>query len=247
MKVSMIIKISLLVAVIVLVSLYMLRLKRLFANSAVLSATSNTFSRDYYVGSPGNTALTYLALGDSITQGTGTQRIEDGYVYQVAKALADKNHYVHVLNLAVSGAKTEDVIKKQLPKIGDLQADYITMTIGTNDATHFVNLKEYEANWREILASLEGQPKATIMVANAVDTSTLPSLPPIYAQAVGQRAMRQNEIVERVLKQSKLKIIDLYGEGKLRSGVNPAYYASDLFHPAEAGYAKWSKLFLDQL
>lgn len=235
----------LLLLVLVLAGVYYLRVKRLYTNSRGLFAISDQFPRDYYVGVPSSPPLSYLALGDSITQGSGVQKNESTYVYNFAQTLASQGYYVHVQNLGRSGAKTQDMIDKQLPELAKIKAGYITVTIGTNDAIHLVKFGQYEQNLNQIITALDAQTSATILLANSIDASQFPSLPVVYAQLAGYRSHKQNEILNKVLKQqqSKIKVIDLYGTGKLRTKENPAYYASDLFHPAEAGYAKWIKLF----
>ena len=229
--------------------LYGLRIKRLLANTHTLVVTSETFKRDYYVGSATDAPLSYIALGDSVTQGSGCQSLEETYVYQVAQALAAKGRYVHVQNFAKSGAKVSDLLHKQLPLDGKLKPDYITITIGTNDATHFTDPAAYETTVDQIVDELDSYKSTTILLANSINAGNFPALPPIYAQLAGRRAADQNKTLVKILKQkrSAIKTVDLYTTGKLDAKINSAYYASDLFHPAKAGYERWSKLFIEQL
>lgn len=245
----MTLKLVLILALLVIATLYVLRIIRLYGNSSRLITTSSTFNRDYYLGESNNRPVSFVALGDSVIEGAGVTKIEDTLVYRVADSLVENGYYVHVQNFGQSGAKLQDLMNEQLPKLSSLKPDYIMITVGANDATHFTGLQQYKEDMNKLIDELQQKDPATVLLANSIDVSTAPALPPIYSNLAGQRAKKQNIILDEILKakNSKVKVIDLYEAGKLKLSDNPAFYANDLFHPAVAGYVKWGDLFIQKL
>ncbi len=231
--------------ILLLAIFYSVRSKKLLAQSVKLYTISKSFSRDYYVGSPSNPALTYVVLGDSTAQGTGVARVEDTYPYNFAEALAGQGKYIHVLNFAVFGAKAKDLYQQQLSKLSTISPDYITVTIGANDATHFTHLADYDKTVTSILEQLATFKTTTILFATTSDMAKTPALPPLFSQVIGYRARKQNALLRQAIagQERKITLVDLYTDGKLDTRVNPNFYAPDLFHPAQAGYDRWAQLF----
>ncbi|WP_214847985.1 SGNH/GDSL hydrolase family protein [Exiguobacterium sp. s193] len=78
---------------------------------------------------------TYVALGDSLTRGVGASN-GNSYAALVGQELVKENTVERFQNLAVSGARTEDLLKqlKQKEVLRSLrQAKVISVTIGGND------------------------------------------------------------------------------------------------------------------
>src|SRR4051812_26414700 len=62
----------------------------------------------------------WVVLGDSMSQGIGATRVERGWVPLVEAALHEDGRAVRVLNLSFSGARTADVLERQLPALEGL-------------------------------------------------------------------------------------------------------------------------------
>jgi lysophospholipase L1-like esterase len=75
----------------------------------------------------------WVALGDSLTLGVGASAPDLGWVGQLAARLTTDGQPYRVVNLAVSGALTHEVIERQLPVLDTLPADLITVMVGSND------------------------------------------------------------------------------------------------------------------
>ena len=58
--------------------------------------------------------ILYVALGDSLTAGVGTNNFQQSYPYLVAEKLANSGSAVTLKDLSVSGAKTSELISYQL-------------------------------------------------------------------------------------------------------------------------------------
>lgn len=173
----------------------------------------------------------WVVLGDSTAQGIGAPSWDEGYVGQLRRSLdAGSAHPWRVLNLSKSGARTSDVLHRQLPALEalDAPADLVTCAIGANDIVRRIPARTIEANLRAIMARL---PKRSII-------ATLPQgLGPERTQAV-------NRVVRAEAPAAGLVVADLWA----RTG--PPWhgkYAEDRFHPGALGYADWAAAFADVL
>jgi lysophospholipase L1-like esterase len=171
----------------------------------------------------------WVVLGDSTAQGIGAPSWEEGYVGQLRRALDDgSEHPWRVVNLSKSGARTDDVLERQLPALEAMVArpDLVTCAIGANDIVR--RAPGLEARVRQIIARL---PERAII-------ATLPQgLGPERTQAV-------NEVIRAEAPAACLVVADVWA----RTG--PPWhgkYAEDRFHPGALGYADWAAAFADVL
>lgn len=216
----------------------------LLNNGRIIGQHSASFARDYYVGESGAQALTYLVLGDSTAAGWGAATLEATYPHQVARAVAARGFRVHLVNVAVGGATAGDVAASQLAAIETIKPDLITLSVGANDATHGSSPDDYRRDFSAILTALETSSARTILVADTPDMFQAPALPLPLSAATARRARAQNAILRELTRGSRVQIVELYEQGKLKE---PELYAADRFHPSAAGYARWARLFIEQL
>lgn len=214
----------------------------LLHRSRLLFDQSRLFPTSYVVGDPARPSKRYLVMGDSTAVGTGASRLETTFPYQCAEQIASGGFCVHVVNIARTGARVADVLRDQAPQIAKQKPDFITISAGANDATHFTSADEYASAWRPLLAALTAS-RARVLIANTPDMTVVPALPPGIAQLVGRRAAEQNRCLGTLTRGAAVTTVDLFHDGKLDPRVDPHYYAADLFHPADHGYAVWSGLF----
>ncbi|QGQ96803.1 lipase [Paenibacillus psychroresistens] len=84
--------------------------------------------------------VTIVALGDSLTKGTGDLSLEGGYAGKAAKKLeVILKKPVHVINQAINGWRADNLLNSlEEPNIQNLikSADIIMLTIGGNDLNH---------------------------------------------------------------------------------------------------------------
>jgi lysophospholipase L1-like esterase len=171
----------------------------------------------------------WVVLGDSTAQGIGAPSWDEGYVGQLRRALDDgSEHPWRVVNLSRSGARTDDVLERQLPALEAMVArpDLVTCAIGANDIVRRV--PGLEARIRQIIARL---PERAII-------ATLP-------QGLGpERTQALNEVIRAEAPGAGLVVADVWA----RTG--PPWhgkYAEDRFHPGALGYADWAAAFADVL
>ena len=82
--------------------------------------------------------FSYVALGDSLTQGVGDTTNQGGFVPLVAQSLTNEEGYqVDVQNFGVAGNTSNQILKrmKEQDEIADAlsKADLMTLTVGGND------------------------------------------------------------------------------------------------------------------
>jgi lysophospholipase L1-like esterase len=163
----------------------------------------------------------WVALGDSLSQGIGASRYDRGWVGQLQTRLRAGGAALRVVNLAVSGARTQDVLDTQLPALADLAARtampaLVTLMIGSNDLISRRHRAGLPQRMDRILRQL---PAGSVV-------TTLPNPTPT-AGAV-------NAVLARVARERGLVVAELRGprttswRGKL---------AADHFHPNDSGYA----------
>jgi lysophospholipase L1-like esterase len=209
-------------------------------NTDALKTVSEQFPPDYWVGPDSGARLVYVALGDSTAAGTGVDRVEETIPYGVALMLAAQHRRVHVLNLAVSGARIADVLLDQLPEALKLKPDVVTICVGANDATHFTPLDKYRRDYDVVLASLQAAKVPLVIAATSPDLHYTPAVKPIFSIFSGNRAAQENAILTDIAARHNVKIVDFYARGELVAG---QLYASDDFHPSALGYARWTALY----
>ena len=170
----------------------------------------------------------WVALGDSLTQGIGASSLETTFVRQVQRRLADAGRPVPVLNLSVSGARIQDVIDRQLPKLSQLAHDpaFVTCTVGSNDLLRSVRLKR---TTKQLGALFDALPKGSIV-------ATVPAAGSLVAKYV-------NRIIEgeAPLREHRIADVASHLSGWRRR------IAGDGFHPNDEGYQAWTAAFSEVL
>ncbi len=234
-----------------------IRSRQLLKIGAKIGARNGNFSRDYFVGDPKNAPLLYVSMGDSTAAGWGASNLQDTLPFFVASDLAARGFRVRVVNLAVGGARFEDVQRLQLPALKRLSPDFITLIVGANDAIHFTPLSGAQRDMRLLILSLQNSGARAVLLANTPDISLAPALPGPVSFAAGRRARELNSLFDRALRETKpnetkpndtqISSVDLFGRGKLNYRRDPQLYAADLFHPSGRGYKVWSGVFAAEI
>lgn len=180
-------------------------------------------------------ALIYVALGDSTAQGIGATSPRRGYVGQLEESLSQKyQRPVHTINLSKSGARLEDCIDEQLPKLATLNPDIVTIEIGANDMQSY----EPERFRKEMAVIIAGLPDGTVI-------SDMPYFGGGRRSASDQAAQDASAIIRELAAERSLEVAALYNQTKVNNHLNT--YAPDFFHPSSYGYKNWHNAFWDVL
>lgn len=163
----------------------------------------------------------WIALGDSSAQGIGASAFDRGYVGQLRRVLGPD---WRVVNVSRSGARTLDVLARQLPALERLgvQPDLVTVTVGVND----LRLSRRHGLPDQLRDLVERLPAAAIV-------GTIPGRP--------ERVRPLNELIRAHAHERGLRVAET------ATAIRPPWHgklAADSFHPNDRGYAAWSRAFV---
>ncbi len=172
----------------------------------------------------------YVALGDSAAQGLGASKPQHGYVGLIADSIQRQTgRTVRVINLSVTGAKLEDALRLQAPKLADYTPDLVTVEIGANNMGTF-NKADFSVKYNKFLGTL---PPGRSVVSDMPYFGTRPQY--------NDNAQGANAIIHGQAKAYAIPVANLYGS--LQDRQTPFIYASDFFHPNDRGYRIWYDAF----
>ncbi len=178
----------------------------------------------------------WVVLGDSTAQGLGASGPLGGYVGQVLAELRQRSGQPwRVLNLSVSGSLTRDVIRAQLPRL-PAHADLVTCGIGVNDILYTAPGKLF-GDLRTLIASV---PDRTVLLDLPVPGGCWGLL----GRASVPYVSRINRTIHQAAAARGLPVAEISAH------FTPPWtgkFASDYFHPSQAGYRDWSRALLAAL
>ncbi len=194
----------------------------------------------------GDGSVKYVALGDSLSAGVGSQNVNDTFVYRYAKNLSEKYQNVSVLNLAQPGGTTVEVINNQISQTIKFKPDYVTLLIGINDLHNKRTLGDFQKKYGFILDELLTKTDAQITVINIPYLGTSKIVYPPFNLLLDLRTKQFNNIISTVVntkeQAGRIRYVDLYKNTYLISKQDLKYYSSDQFHPSGDGYILWGQI-----
>ena len=182
--------------------------------------------------------IVYVALGDSTGSGVGARN--GGYVARLFNHLLDHRPGSELANLCVSGATTEDVLRRQLQSGVEKSPDLVTLGIGINDIGHGFTIEQFAKNYDEILTSLKQKTRAEIVVTNIPDVSSAPRIPVSMRAEYQRQIERFNQRLEEIARGHQVTIFDIFTITRRELPSHPEYFSSDGFHPSDDGYELWA-------
>jgi len=186
--------------------------------------------------------ITYISIGDSYTIGNGN--LEENRWPNVLTRHLNRNGGMKIkliANLAVSGFTVEDAARKELPVVKQLQPDFVTVLIGTNDNFHLTPANTYEKELKAFLDELQSlmkEPKNIVLIT-IPDYSKSPAATGSNIQGVSESIQEYNKIIKSEAEKRGLKVADIFPVSQITTGADD--YISDGLHPSAQGYAKWEK------
>ena len=174
-----------------------------------------------------------VVLGDSTAQGIGAPAWEEGYVGQLHRALNEgAERPWRVVNLSRAGARTADVLDRQLPALHglglDRKPDLGTCAIGANDIVR--------RSPREVLLD-----RLRRIMAGLPDRAVIATIPQGLSP---ERSEAANRVIRDEAPAAGLVVADVW------AATGPPWHgkvAADRFHPGALGYADWAAAFADAL
>jgi lysophospholipase L1-like esterase len=187
----------------------------------------------------GGETLQYLVLGDSTAVAQGGD-YEQGIAVGTAGHLARGSRRVELTNVAVSGARIEDVLTEQLPRADLAQADLVLVDAGANDVVHLTRSGAVARDLDRIVKTLlAANCQMKIVVTGSPDMSTPPRIPRLLRGLAGVRSRAVNRIAQDVVKRHELTFAPIAEKTGPIFARDPTLFSADRFHPNDRGYAVW--------
>ncbi|MFI1567699.1 SGNH/GDSL hydrolase family protein [Streptomyces sp. NPDC020490] len=177
--------------------------------------------------------LRFVALGDSLTEGVGDPVGAGwrGWAALLADGLAVDG--VAFTNLAVSGARTREVLQRQTPAGLALRPDVVSVVVGVNDTLRRTfDIRAVAGRLDEVYAAFTGQ-GAVLLTACLPDPGAMLGLPGAPARPLARRQRAVNRVVHA--------LSDRYGAVHLHACegawlTDRAMWSVDRLHPGERGH-----------
>lgn len=178
-----------------------------------------------------------LILGESTAVGVGVDRIEQGLVGHFVRAYAQKTgRPLHWELIGQNGAAVAE-LREKLAKAKVPAFDFVILAVGVNDAKALHSPKRWRYDLRGLLHDLYMlQPTAKLYVSAMPPLGLFPALPQPLRFVLGLQADRLRLSSERLIA-TMPQARQLHPD----FSVAPGLFASDGFHPSEAGYERWAK------
>jgi lysophospholipase L1-like esterase len=157
------------------------------------------------------------------------------------KKILERRPDSKLVNLCVSGATTDDVLRGQLDRGLAANPDLVTLGIGINDIGHGLTLEQFSKNYEEILSTLKQKTQAAIIVTNLPDISGAPRIPGSMRAQYQQQIAQYSRTLEEIATRHGVTVFDVYAITTRELGSHPEYFSADGFHPSDAGYELWAE------
>ncbi len=191
---------------------------------------------------------TYVALGDSLTQGYGdpVAGVElRSWTDWLAEALAPLEPDFTYRNVGLVGSGTTDILRRQVPPALAAGPDLVSITTGANDTQMpGWSADAFAQDFERLLRAVAG-PGVTLLTMTYPDfrAALPPGRQPSFSpwQLYLQRMAAVNASIRRVSHQVGACLLDFETFASAR---NPACASSDLVHPNALGYKQTAEAAL---
>lgn len=203
--------------------------------------------RVYQFGADANDSLVYVAIGDSLTSGVGVDSYEQSYPYRLGQMLAEGKTNVTLHTFAVPGARTVNALGAALDAAIQIRPDIVTVLLGTNDVHGNIPKKTFEANYDAMLARLTTETDATVYVVAIPYIGAPDLIAQPYRLYFDVRTRAFNDVLKQLAATYGATYVHLYRETTRAERGTADYYAADLFHPSNVGYALWADILYESI
>ncbi len=180
----------------------------------------------------------YVALGDSTGAGVGA--CEGGYPVRLLTRIERERPASSLINLCVSGATTDDVLRGQVESAIAAKPTLVTLGIGINDLRN-LSVEKFARNYEEIVTRITTKTNAAVVVSNLPDISYAPVVPLFLRDESHRRIILFNEQVHAIAESHHILVADAYTATHDVLGTHPEFFSADGFHPSDTGYEFWAK------
>lgn len=167
--------------------------------------------------------LRWLAIGDSITRGTGATVLSKGYLYQTRKLLKANGKPCSLINTGIVGIRSDEMLAKYKGYGGRCDPDLVTIMAGTNDITQSVNVSTYTTNLSNLIDDIRSQ--KVVGQCQIVLCTIIFRTDASYSQNAAF-----NQAINDVAASKGVQVVDT------ASAFSSATYMTDTWHPNDAGH-----------
>jgi lysophospholipase L1-like esterase len=187
--------------------------------------------------------ITYLALGDSYTIGTGASHESRNFPSLLAHKIEEQiSRSVRVVNPAVNGFTTIDLLAKEIGFIDRLEPDLVSVLIGVNDLVGGRTVEQYRESLVEIyepIAAL-GLAPGHVIAISIPDWSIVPAARD-YGNPEEIRSLTDAFNAAAGVEASKRAFTWVDISEVSRSGLESSgWISADNLHPGDVQYAAWA-------
>jgi lysophospholipase L1-like esterase len=183
-------------------------------------------------------AVELAAFGDSAMAGVGVHHVDDSLPVQLAQRVADATgRRVHVVGYARSGARTIDVLTRQVPGVRR-EPDVSVLLVGTNDVIGVTTPVTLARSSRRLLDAL-------VLLGAPVVMSSLPHFRamrlvphPLMEAVLGYGAVVGAVHRRAAAMRPLVRFVDVVGDVGSEFVNDEALMSADSFHPSVAGYGR---------
>ena len=188
--------------------------------------------------------LRYVAVGDSYTAGTGVEASES-WPSQLARRLtASGIETILAANLAHKGWTTVEAIDHQLPRLKNLEPDFVTVLIGVNDWFRDAVSQNFRDRLGVLLDGVQKElsdPKR-LLVVTVPDFSCSPTGKTWgYGKSAVNGVNRFNAIIKTETASRNLPVADIFSLSQNLCSLQGSF-APDGVHPSPRQYEQWVEL-----
>ncbi|HXI96566.1 MAG TPA: SGNH/GDSL hydrolase family protein [Candidatus Acidoferrum sp.] len=189
--------------------------------------------------------IKYLALGDSYTIGTGASSPARSWPAIVAARLAEQSGgQVELTNPAINGFTTQDLIEDELPQVGRLEPDLITILIGVNDLVRERTPEAYRTSLVRIYDAVAKEKAAhgRVFAVSIPNWSMVPAARQ-YGDPEQIRHLTDafNDVAREEATARGFGWIDITAASISGLG-SPGWISADGLHPGDRQYAAWAEV-----
>lgn len=185
--------------------------------------------------------LELRVLGDSTVAGVGTDRVADALPVLLASEVAERTgRAVHVTGLGVSGARTRDVLDRQLPMV-DGDADVVVLVVGSNDVIHPTTPWRVRAVTGALLRRAQATEAEVVLggVPRFLGVGALPQ--PLREVVDGYAGVVRRAQRAAARDVGGVSFVDIAALASPRFVGRPEAMSADQFHPSRVGYEFWAQ------
>jgi acyl-CoA thioesterase I len=196
---------------------------------------------DTTVQPAGEDVVRYVALGDSYTIGTSVAEAERWPNQLVARLRDDDIDLELVENLGVNGYTSADLIRDELPRLNELDPEFVSLQIGVNDVVQGVPENAYLDNVATILDELLGRVRADRIVCVATPDYTITPQGAAFGDPVQQSAAIEhaNDRMREACEARGIAHVPEIFELSREAATDPLLVADDGLHPSGDQYRRW--------